>query len=180
MTKILMFSGSSRKDSLNKKLISATVEIAQELGNIVTLIDLADYPLPLYDGDLEAVSGVPDNAQKLHLLLQEHDAFIIASPEYNGLPSPLLINTLDWVSRLEGNVYSRKSAAIMSASPGAMGGLRGLPHLRTLLNNLNVLVIPRQFALGSAFSAFDDDGSLKDEKHHAIINTIIEELTAIS
>ena len=121
--------------------------------------------MPLYDGDVEEADGVPENATKIRELIARHDALLIASPEYNGLISPLLKNTIDWCSRGEDNVYTGKRAAIISASPGGLGGIRGLPHLRTLLSNLGMIVIPQQVAIGSAFKAFTDNGALTDEKN---------------
>ena len=176
MTKILMFSGSIRKESLNKKLITATAKIAKKKAAEVNLIDLADYPMPIYNGDFEDEYGVPENAQKLYKLIEQTDAILISSPEYNGLPSPLLKNTIDWISRLEGNVYSGKIAAIISASIGGLGGMRGLTHLHTLLNNLDVTVIPNQLSVGEALDAFDSEGNLKNEHHKKTIESIIDVL----
>ena len=166
MPKILALSGSIRRDSLNRKLIKTAVDAARAAGSNVTLIDLADYPLPLYNGDLEDKDGLPDNALRLKALFKDHDAFLIASPEYNSSIPPLLKNTIDWVSREwqgeSGLVpYQNKVAAIMAASPGSLGGMRMLPHLRQILNALGVLVLPGQFSLAHADQAFDaDSGAL--------------------
>ncbi len=176
MTKILMFSGSSRKESLNKKLVAVTAEIATGKQGVVTNIDLNDYRLPIYNGDFEQEHGPPKEAKELHQLIESHDALVIASPEYNGLPSALLKNTIDWVSRVSTAVFENKTAAIMSASPGRLGGLRGLTHLRTLLNNLNTLVIPQQVAVGKAFDAFDDGGNLIDSRQRTMLETMIDVL----
>ncbi|MDB2415311.1 NAD(P)H-dependent oxidoreductase [Rickettsiales bacterium] len=180
MSKILMFAGSARKESFNKKLISVAAKIAEEKGAKVTKIDLKDYPMPIYDGDLEDKDGQPENARKIYDLLKEHDSLIIASPEYNGLPSPLLKNTIDWVSRIDVKIYSQKIAAIMSASIGGLGGMRGLPHLRTLLTNLNVLVIPQQVTISSAMDAFDENDNLKDQKHNSSVESLVDALIKIS
>jgi len=167
MPKILAFSGSIRRDAWNRKLIQSAVDATRAAGGDVTLIDLADYPLPLYNGDLEDKEGLPDNAQRLKALFKAHDALLISSPEYNSSIPPLLKNTLDWVSREwqgeSGLVpYQNKVAAILSASPGALGGMRMLPHLRQILNTLGVLVLPGQFALPHADHAFDaENGALK-------------------
>ena len=160
MPKILALSGSTRRDSLNRKLIQAAVDATQAAGGDVTLIDLADYPLPIYNGDLEDKEGLPDNALRLKALFKEHDAFLIASPEYNSSIPAVLKNTIDWVSREwqgeSGLVpYQNKVAAIMAASPGSLGGMRMLPHLRQILNALGVLVLPAQFSLSNADEAFD-------------------------
>jgi NAD(P)H-dependent FMN reductase len=179
MPKILAFAGSLRRDSWNRKLIHSAVDAARAAGAEVTLIDLADYPLPLMDEDLEARDGLPANAQRLKALFKAHDALLIASPEYNSSVPPLLKNTLDWVSREwqgeSGLVpYQGKVAAILAASPGAFGGMRMLPHLRQVLNTLGVLVLPGQFSLAHADKAFDEEsGALKSP---ARLHTLVLEL----
>ncbi|ODU46942.1 MAG: NADPH-dependent FMN reductase [Thiobacillus sp. SCN 63-374] len=179
MPKILAFSGSIRRDAWNRKLIQAAVGAARAAGGDVTLIDLADYPLPLYNGDLEDRDGLPDNALRLKALFKGHDAFLIASPEYNSSIPPLLKNTIDWVSReWQGESglapYQNKVAAIMAASPGTFGGMRMLPHLRQILNTLGVLVLPGQFSLPHADQAFDEEnGALKSP---ARLHTLVAEL----
>lgn len=175
--KILAFAGSSRKDSFNKKLLAIAASGAQEAGADVKLIDLSDYPMPLYNQDMEVENGIPENALKFKRLLIEHDAFIIASPEYNSALSPLLKNTIDWASRAESDdepplvAYQGKMAVIMAASPGALGGLRGLVFLRMLLANIGVTVLPDQQTIPQAFKAFNDKGSLIDDrKQNNVIN----------
>ena len=166
MTKIIAFAGSTRKESFNKKLVKVAASAAEATGAEVTVIDLADYPLPLYDGDLEADSGLPENAAKLKKLFSEHDGLLLASPEYNGSISGVLKNTLDWLSRpgaVEGSVFAGKAAIIMSASPGGLGGLRALPHVRQILNNLQMIVLPNQHALGFAGKEFNENGALVNE-----------------
>ena len=166
MTKILAFAGSARRDSWNKKLLHNAVDSAKKAGAEVTLIDLTDYVLPLYDGDLETNHGIPENAIRLKTLFKSHDGFLIASPEYNSSITPLLKNTLDWVSReWQGESglapYQGKVAALLSTSPGQWGGMRMLPHLRQILNTLGVLVLPGQVSVPSAAQAFDEHGQLK-------------------
>ncbi|HRK77706.1 MAG TPA: NAD(P)H-dependent oxidoreductase [Thiobacillus sp.] len=179
MPKILAFSGSIRRDAWNRKLIQAAVGAARAAGGDVTLIDLADYPLPLMNEDLETREGLPDNAQRLKALFKAHDALLIASPEYNSSIPPLLKNTIDWVSReWQGESglapYQNKVAAIMAASPGTFGGMRMLPHLRQILNTLGVLVLPGQFSLPHADRAFDEEnGALKSP---ARLHTLVLEL----
>jgi len=179
MPKILAFSGSIRRDSWNRKLIKTAVDATRAAGGEVTLIDLADYPLPLYTGDLEDRAGLPDNVLRLKALFKEHDALLISSPEYNSSIPPLLKNTLDWVSREwqgeSGLVpYQNKVAAILAASPGSLGGMRMLPHLRQILNTLGVLVLPGQFSLAQADQAFDpENGALKSP---ARLHTLVLEL----
>ncbi len=181
MTKILAFAGSTRRDSWNKKLLHSAANSAKKMGAEVTLIDLADYILPLYDGDLEAAEGVPENALKLKTLFKTHDALLIAAPEYNSSVTPLLKNTLDWVSReWQGESglapYQGKVAALLATSPGQFGGMRMLPHLRQILNTLGVLVLPGQVSVPNAAQAFDDHSQLKspermDELMQALVHT---------
>lgn len=168
MTKILAFSGSTRTDSVNSKLVRIAAEGAKQAGAEVSVVDLADYPMPIFNQDLEASQGVPEPAKQFKKLLMEHDGLLIASPEYNSAFSPLLKNVIDWASRAtEDNepplvAYQGKSACIMSASPGGLGGLRGLVFLRMLLANLGILVLPEQQAIAQAFKAFDEHGQLVD------------------
>ncbi len=187
MPKILAFSGSVRLQAWNRKLIQAAVDATRAAGGEVTLIDLADYPLPIYNGDLEDKEGLPDNALRLKALFKDHDALLISSPEYNSSIPPLLKNTLDWVSREwqgeSGLVpYQNKVAAIMSASPGSLGGMRMLPHLRQILNTLGVLVLPGQFALSHADQAFDEEnGALQSPARlHALVLELVNTTTALS
>lgn len=178
MIKILAFSGSARKDSFNQKLVAIAAEGAREAGADVTLINLKDYPMPLYDGDLEAKDGLPEYALKFKALLASHDALLIASPEYNSAFSPLLKNAIDWASRpteeneLMVSAYRGKVAGIMSTSPGALGGMRGLVFLRMLLENIQVMVHPEQKAVSSCYEAFSEDGNLKSEEVQASIKAI--------
>src|SRR5574340_1041134 len=187
MPKILAFSGSIRRDSWNCKLIRVAVDATRAAGGDVMLIDLADYPLPLYNGDLEGHDGLPDNAQRLKALFKAHDAFLIASPEYNSSIPPLLKNTLDWVSREwqgeSGLVpYQNKIAAILAGSPGTYGGMRMLPHLRQVLNTLGVLVLPGQFSLARADAAFDpENGALKSPAPlHTLVVDLVRTTTVVA
>jgi len=176
MSKILMFSGSSRKESFNKKLINLAAKKATEQGHEVTLIDLKEYSMLIYDGDLEEENGAPENAKEICKLMSESDSIVISSPEYNGFPSPLLKNVIDWVSRVDRDVYKNKRIAIISASPGGLGGVRGLMQLRMLLNNLNAAVIPQQLSVGGSSSGFDNNGNLTNENYDVILTSIIKEL----
>ena len=167
-TKILAFAGSARKDSFNKKLVKIAVAGAKAAGAEVTYLDFRDLPLPLYDEDLETAEGLPENARKLKAMMKEHQGFLIACPEYNSSITPLLKNAIDWASRPEPNepslvCFKDKTIVLMSASTGALGGLRGLVHVRSILSNIGVLVLPDQKAIGSAYQAFDENGNLKDE-----------------
>lgn len=185
MSKILAFAGSTRRDSWNRKLVQAAAATARSSGAEVTLLDLQDYPMPLYNGDLEIQDGLPDNALRLKTLFKAHDALLIASPEYNSSMPPLLKNTLDWVSReWQGESgllpYQNKVAAIMAASPGALGGIRMLPHLRQILNTLGVLVLPGQFSLAHADTAFDETGALQSPARlHSLVLELVNTSTAL-
>ncbi len=182
--KIIAFAGSLRKDSFNKKLIKVAASGAQGFGALVTVIDLKDYPMPIYDGDLEQVNGLPENAKKLKRLMIESDGFLISSPEYNSSISAVLKNTIDWISRPEGKdepplaALRGKVASVMSASPGAMGGLQSLAHIRAVLSNLGVLVLPNHIAVGKVHEAFNNDGTLKDETLQNSILKIGRDLAA--
>lgn len=170
MPKILAFSGSARKSSFNQKLVAVAAEGARNAGADVTLINLADYPMPIFNEDLEASEGMPAAAKEFKQLLIDHDGFLIASPEYNSAFSPLLKNAIDWASRPFGPdiqsvpPFEGKYAAIMAASPGGLGGLRGLVFLRLLLSNIAVTVLPGQHAVPQAYKVFNEDDSLNDEK----------------
>lgn len=177
--KILAFSGSCRSESLNKKLIHNTCQALQAAGGDVTLINLKDYPLPLYDGDLEQTKGLPENAHKLKKLFLEHQGLVLACPEYNSSITPLLKNTIDWISRPipEEKEYlicfKNKLAALVSASPGALGGLRGLVVVRSLLQNIGVMVFPDQLAFPKADEKFDANGLLTDSNKQKALKQLM-------
>ena len=172
MPRILAFAGSTRRESFNKKLVAIAAQGAREAGAEVTLIDLKDFPLPLFDQDLEAEQGMPENGKKLKKLFIDHDGLLIASPEYNSSFPAVLKNAIDWVSRPAPSepslvAFRGKVATLMSASPGALGGLRGLVHVRSILGNIGVIVLPDQIAVAQAHEAFNPDGTLKDPKRQA-------------
>ena len=167
--RILAFAGSTRRDSFNKKVVSSAVKGARDAGAEVTRIDLRDFPLPLFDQDLEAEQGMPENGKKLKKLFIDHDGLLIASPEYNSSFPAVLKNAIDWVSRPAPGepslvAFRGKVATLMSASPGALGGLRGLVHVRSILGNIGVIVLPDQITVADAHEAFNPDGTLKDPK----------------
>ena len=172
---ILAFAGSLRKESLNKKLCHNAVLAARALGAQVNELELSDFPLPIYDGDLEASEGIPENARKLKQLFAQHDALIIASPEYNGGITPVLKNTIDWISRPDGSdhqPFKDKWIALMAASPGGLGGIRALPNVRFILSGLGCLVIPDQFALAKAGEAFNSEGLLSGGNKERVEKTV--------
>ncbi|MBS1993672.1 MAG: NAD(P)H-dependent oxidoreductase [Cyanobacteria bacterium SZAS LIN-3] len=182
--KILCFAGSLRRDSLNKKLAKQACALAEKAGAEATFIDLKDYPMPIYDGDIEAESGLPENAKKLKALMKSHDAFLIACPEYNSSITAALKNAIDWASRPEPDekplaCYVGKVAGLMAASPGALGGLRGLVVVRSLLSNINVLVVPEQHAISRAAEAFDGEGKLVDAKNQQAVEKIVNRVVGL-
>jgi chromate reductase len=182
MKKILVFAGSIRSGALSGKLAA---HVARELALInadATLISLADYELPLYNGDLEKDEGIPENAKKLKGMMLAHQGIYIASPEYNASFPPLLKNAIDWVSRAKepaGNPYKQCVFALGATSNGRFGGYRGLYHLRQSLElGLGALVIPEQAAISQAESAFDERGALKDEGNQKLLQAQLEKLVA--
>lgn len=176
-TRIIAFAGSSRRDSYNKRLVKLAAAGARAAGAEVTLIDLADLPMPLFDEDLEKAQGLPPGARKFKDLLKAHHGLLIASPEYNSSVSALLKNAIDWASRPEPGepslaAFAGKVAGLMAASPGALGGLRGLVTLRMILSNIQVLVLPEQVAVSAANEAFNADGTLKDPRRQQAVEAI--------
>jgi NAD(P)H-dependent FMN reductase len=179
--RILAFAGSTREKSFNKMLVKIAATGARSAGAEVTELDLQDYPLPLFDQDLEAEGGLPDNGKRLRELFLKHDGLLISSPEYNSSITAVLKNTIDWVSRPQPGdkplvCFAGKCAAIMAASPGALGGLRGLVHLRAILGDIQVLVLPDQVAIPNATETFAADGSLTDAKKQASVSALGEKL----
>ena len=180
--RLLAVAGSARKDSLNRKLLDAAVAIARAQGAEVTVLDLKTDTLPLYDGDVEA-GGMPDTVIELKQQFAAHDGLLIASPEYNMFFTPLLKNLIDWLSRPAPagvpNPFSGKTAALISTSPGALGGLRALPYLRLLLSKLGVLVTPSDLAIGNGAQAIGD-GQLNDPKQQDSLERLIAELITLT
>lgn len=162
--RILAFSGSARRESLNRKLLAAAIGAVREAGGEVTLVDLNEFAMPLYHGDLEDESGMPANATKLIALITEHHALLIASPEYNSMITPLLKNTIDWCTRGDDNPFEGKVAAVVSASPGMFGGVRSLKMAQQLLLHLGCHVVPSQVMLPHADKAFDGEGKLTEAR----------------
>lgn len=181
--RLLFFAGSGREGSFNKKLARLARHIAEANGIEAVFVDLCDYPMPIYNGDLEATEGPPERARAFAALLDEYDGVFIASPEYNSSVTPLLKNTLDWVSRVKLNgesgieVFRTRPFAISGASPGYYGAMRSLLTLRQILAvGLGATVIPQQLALPRAMNAFEDDGSLKDEGQQVLLTRVVEAL----
>jgi NAD(P)H-dependent FMN reductase len=183
--KILAFAGSTRIDSYNKKLVQVAANGARSAGAEVTYVDLRDLPMPLYDEDLEKSEGMPENARKFKQLMIEHQGLLIASPEYNSSITAVLKNVIDWASRPTAPeepplvAFADKVAAIMSTSPGGLGGLRCLVHLRSILGNIRVIVLPDQIAVPKAFEIFNPDGTMKDPKQQESIEKLGEKVATV-
>jgi chromate reductase, NAD(P)H dehydrogenase (quinone) len=186
--KLLVFAGSTRTRSWNRQLASVAAHMARADGADVTHIELADFELPLYNADLEA-RGTPVAAIRLKEIFHAHPAWIICSPEYNGSYTGLLKNTIDWVSSpVKGHPqwssgtlpFVGKVVGLLSASPGALGGLRSLEHLAPLLLNLQCWVAPKQFAVSRAGEAFDPDGQLATEASRASVHAVVEQVLGAS
>jgi len=182
--KILAFAGSSRRDSFNKKLVKIAAEGARLAGAEVTYVDFKDLPMPLFDEDLEAEQGIPENVKTFKAVMKAHQGLLIACPEYNSSITPLLKNAIDWASRPEPGepgliCFRDKVAVIMSTSPGALGGLRGLVHVRAILGNIGVLVLPNQKGIAKAHEAFDENGQLKDEQQQQEIHQLGNKLATV-
>jgi len=174
--KILVFAGSNRSGSFNKQLAQAAAKTLALMEAEVTMIALADYPLPLVDEDLKKDKGVPENAVRLARMFAAHDALFLASPEYNASIPPLVKNTIDWVSLVKSDgsgpvrPYAGLTVALGSASDGKLGGIRCLYHLRAVLMNVGTQVVSEQCAISWADKAFGDDGMPSDEREAKLLN----------
>lgn len=185
--KILAFAGSARIESFHKKLVKIAAEGAKAAGAEVTYIDFLDYPMPLYNQDLEAREGLPDTVLQFKALLKSHQGWLISCPEYNGSITPLLKNAIDWASRSEPDepplaltCFRDKVAALLATSPGGLGGMRGLAHVRAILEGIGVLVIPEQKVIPGAIQAFDERGQLIDAGQMAAVHSIAQKLVQVT
>ena len=165
--KVLAFSGSTREGSFNKRLVKNALAAAQAHGADIRFVDLRDYPMPLFDEDLETKNGLPESVKEFRSLLKEYDGWLIASPEYNGSYSGVLKNAIDWATRTVSGeeplaCFNDKVVVLFSASPGRLGGIRGLTVLRTLLSGIGVIVLPQQVAVPFAHKAFSEVGQFLD------------------
>lgn len=174
-TNVLVFAGSTRSDSYNKKLAQEAANMAHVMGANATFLDLKDYPMPFYDEDLEKKEGMPEHAKRFRDAMIASDAIVIASPEYNASISAVLKNALDWASRTSdasGSAFEGKRFAIMSASPGKMGGVRGLLNLKTIIEALGGQVVEKQVSIGQAYR----EGALSNEDVKAQLKKELSEL----
>ena len=183
--KLMFTAGSARAGSVNKKLTRLGADIAAANGVSATFVDLRDYPMPLYDGDLEDEHGVPEAAKRLKALIGEHDGIFISCPEYNSAITPLLKNTLDWMSRIRDEpdrpIFKSRVFALGAAVAGGFGGVRGIGMARqTLEIGLGAVVLPDQVLIPRAHEAFDDRGHLKDKSQQEQLKTVVEKLTRVA
>ena len=183
--KILAFAGSLRKHSYNKRVLQIAVDGAVKSGAAVTYIDLNDFPMPIYNADDQIVNGFDKNALELQGLLTRHDGLLISTPSYNGSLSAVLKNTIDWTSRpnatyQKSDIYPGKMAGIISASPGSLGGIRALAHLRGVLSSVKVHVLPSEAVVPYVDDKFDGDGTeMVDEKMKEALEGLGASLTAM-
>lgn len=179
--KVLAFAGCLRSGSWNKKLIRVAAEAVRQAGGDITLVDLRDFPMPAYDGDLEAAEGLPEQAQRLKDLMSGSDALLISTPEYNSSVPGMFKNVIDWVSRPDPRpAFHGKVAGLLSASPGMLGGLRSLTELRRILGNIGTLVINEQQAVPQADKAFDEAGALKEARLQSGVERVATRLVEIT
>jgi len=184
--RILIIPGSLRTGSHNAKLAMAAAHEFAQAGADVTRVSLGDYPLPIYDGDLQAKSGVPKNAVNLKRMIASHHGVLIVTPEYNSSVPPLIKNTIDWITRvqdrheLRGQVFREKPFAIAAASEGRLGGTRALAALRLILSACRATVVPNQLALSFADQAYDDMDRLKVEADIEALRALVRQLIDVS
>ena len=184
--KILVIPGSLRTGSINAKLAAAAAHELALAGAEVTRISLGDFPLPIYDGDLQSKSGVPKNAVNLKRMMSAHHGVLIVTPEYNSSVPALVKNTIDWVTRVQdahetrGQVFSERPFAIAAASEGRLGGTRSLAALRLILTACHATVIPNQLALSFASQAYDDMDRLKHPADVEALAALVRQLVEVS
>ncbi|MGF1620307.1 MAG: NADPH-dependent FMN reductase [Rhodomicrobiaceae bacterium] len=181
--RLLFFAGSTRQESYNRKLARNAYETARKRGFEADLLELADYPMPIYDAGLEEREGPPENARRLRETIRAYQGVFIASPEYNASVTPLLKNTLDWMSRVRVGdepplqLFKTRVFAIGAASPGGFGGMRSLITLRQILSlGMGALVLPEQVVVANAGSAFGDNGQLTNERAVSMLDAAMQRL----
>jgi chromate reductase len=186
--RLLIFSGSVRQGSLNLRLCNAASQIARDQGLDVRPLNLRELALPVYDGDIEAASGVPQGAYRLQDAILDCDAMMVVTPEYNGFPTPLVINAFDWLSRIGEQpprvsglaATANRPVGLLSASPGPLGALRSMNFLRQYLQMaFAMIVVPQQFALSRAHEAFDDSGRLKESRAVSAVTGVVTALARV-
>ena len=182
--KILAFAGSTRKESFNKRLAKIALLAADKAGAETTFIDLHDYDMPLYSEDLLAEHGMPDGVIAFKEMLKNHNGFLITSPEYNGSLTGTLKNAIDWGTiKADGEermaCWNGKIAGLLSASPGSLGGIRGLHHLRTILAGIGTFVLPNHLAVGNSTTNLQNDEQITDEKLQLQLESLTHEMVRV-
>ncbi len=181
--KILAFAGSIRKDSFNKQLVNVAMHCAEQLGADVTFVDLREYQMPLYCGDLHEAEGIPETAIAFKELMKSHNGFLIASPEYNGSLTGILKNTIDWATITHGDeermaCFNGKIAGLMCAAPG-IGGSHGLHHLRSVLSRLGTFVIPKHVNVTNCHAHLHCNETIEDTKIQHQLDDLSSELVRV-
>ena len=184
MASILIFAGSARQDAYSKQLAAAATTLVAGDGGKPTLIDLADFAIPLYDADIEMASGIPQPVIDFRRLVASHDGMMIATPEYNGFITPLLLNILCWASRPSpsddfGAVFQGRPVALMASSPGRLGGVRVIPRLRDVIAELGMVAVPGFVTVPAAASAFTEQGRLVDRQTEDELVSLVRRLMTV-
>ena len=182
--KVLAFAGSTRKESVNKRLARIALQAAKKAGAETTFVDLQDFNIPLYCDDLVAKQGIPEGVLEFKQLLNSHNGFFIASPEYNGSLTGVLKNAIDWATiKADGeermSCWNGKIAGLVSASPGGLGGIRGLHHLRTILAGIGTFVLPNHLAVGNSTENLQNEKQITDEKLQLQLESLTREMVRV-
>jgi NAD(P)H-dependent FMN reductase len=182
--KILAFAGSTRKESFNKRLAKIALLAANKAGAETTFIDLHDYNMPLYSEDLLAEHGMPEGVIAFKEMLKNHNGFLITSPEYNGSLTGTLKNAIDWATiKADGEermaCWNGKIAGLLSASPGGLGGIRGLHHLRTILAGIGTFVLPNHLAVSNSTGNLKNEKQITDEKLQIQLESLTHEMVRV-
>lgn len=177
---VLAFAGSTRLESVNKKLVNQAARIAREMGASVTVLDLKNFPMPIYEADLEASEGMPENTKQFRQWMINSPMIFISSPQNNASVSALLKNVIDWCSRGENGgssreAYKGKKFVLMSASPNKKGGAKGLIHLKAIIEDCGGEVFPIQISIPDAYNAFDENGNLKDPNQTQALTDLVRQ-----
>ena len=182
--KVLAFAGSTRKESVNKRLARIALQAAKKAGAETTFVDLQDFNIPLYCDDLVAKQGIPEGVLEFKQLLNSHNGFFIASPEYNGSLTGVLKNAIDWATiKADGeermSCWNGKIAGLVSASPGGLGGIRGLHHLRTILAGIGTFVLPNHLAVGNSTENLQNEKQITDENLQLQLESLTHEMVRV-
>lgn len=183
MKTILIFAGSARRDAFSKQLAAAASLAVRAMGGKPTLIDIGDFDIPIYHADLESAAGIPQPVVEFRHLVASHHGMMLASPEYNGFVTPVMLNMMCWASRPSpgddfGAVFAGKPVALMASSPGRLGGVRVIPRLRDMAAELGMMPVPGFVSVATAESAFDEDGRLASAALAQDLDALVRRLLA--